>query len=146
MIGLIQRVSHASVDVEGQTIGEIDHGLLVFLGVEKDDNTQQLSELARKVCHYRIFADDNGKTNLNVQQVAGSLLVISQFTLCADTQKGLRPGFSLGASPEHAELLYKQFCQQCRSQYELPVATGEFGADMQVSLTNDGPMTFWLQV
>lgn len=145
MIGLIQRVSQASVTVAGQTIGAIDKGLLVLLGVEQGDDQSKLTELARKVCNYRVFADADGKTNLNVSQAGGELLVVSQFTLCADTHKGLRPGFSKAAAPELANQLYQQFCQQCEA-FGLSVATGEFGADMQVALVNDGPMTFWLKV
>ncbi|MFM2480689.1 D-aminoacyl-tRNA deacylase [Celerinatantimonas sp. YJH-8] len=145
MIALIQRVSRASVAVNGQTIGQVSQGLLVLLGVEQGDNKSKLAELARKVCHYRIFADAQGKTNLNVQQIGGELLIVSQFTLCADTHKGLRPGFSLAAQPEMAERYYRRFCEICQD-YGLRVATGEFGADMQVELVNDGPMTFWLQV
>ncbi|MFM2475811.1 D-aminoacyl-tRNA deacylase [Celerinatantimonas sp. MCCC 1A17872] len=145
MIGLIQRVSQASVTVAGQTIGAIDKGLLVLLGVEQGDDQSKLTELARKVCNYRVFADADGKTNLNVSQAGGELLVVSQFTLCADTHKGLRPGFSKAAAPELANQLYQQFCQQCEA-LGLSVATGEFGADMQVALVNDGPMTFWLKV
>lgn len=145
MIALIQRVSRASVAVNEQPIGAIDQGLLVLLGVEQGDDEKKLAELARKVCHYRIFADENGKTNLNVQQAGGSLLVVSQFTLCADTHSGLRPGFSLAAAPEMADDYYQKFCHACRD-YGLAVETGQFGADMQVELVNDGPMTFWLQV
>ncbi|MFM2486077.1 D-aminoacyl-tRNA deacylase [Celerinatantimonas yamalensis] len=145
MIGLIQRVSRASVTISGNTAGAIEQGLLVLLGVEQGDDASHVEALARKVCHYRVFADAQGKTNLNVQQIGGALLVVSQFTLCADTQKGLRPGFSKAAEPSQAQQLYQQFCQSCEG-YGLRIATGEFGADMQVELVNDGPMTFWLQV
>lgn len=145
MIGLIQRVMKASVTVAGQSVGSIDKGLLVLLGVERGDDEVKLAELARKVCNYRVFADSEGKTNLNVSQAGGELLVVSQFTLCADTHKGLRPGFSKAAEPELAKQLYQQFCQQCEA-LGVRVATGQFAADMQVGLVNDGPMTFWLQV
>lgn len=144
MIALIQRVKWANVRVEEQTIGEIGVGLLVLLGVEKHDNEAQADKLLEKVLHYRVFSDEQGKMNLNVQQAGGSLLVISQFTLAADTQKGLRPSFSSAAASAQAEALYHYFCQ--RSAERLPTQTGQFAADMQVSLQNDGPVTFWLQV
>ncbi|MGV6987866.1 D-aminoacyl-tRNA deacylase [Testudinibacter sp. P80/BLE/0925] len=144
MIALIQRVTRAAVTVENQTVGEIGHGLLVLLGVEKEDDQAKADKLLEKVLAYRVFADDNGKMNLNVKQVNGSVLVVSQFTLAADTHKGLRPSFSNGAAPQSAEQLYAYFSEQCRAQ--IRTATGIFAADMQVSLTNDGPVTFWLQV
>lgn len=144
MIGLIQRVKWAKVEVENQTVGEIGAGLLVLLGVEQGDDTATADRLLDKVLHYRVFADDNGKMNLNVQQAGGSLLVVSQFTLAADTQKGLRPSFSRGASPADAERLYNYFHQQAARK--ILTQTGQFAADMQVSLQNDGPVTFWLQV
>ncbi|KMJ44587.1 D-tyrosyl-tRNA(Tyr) deacylase [Xenorhabdus khoisanae] len=145
MIGLIQRVTQAKVVVEGETIGEIGPGLLVLLGVEKDDNPQKAQRLCEKIMGYRVFSDEQGKMNLNVQQVQGSLLVVSQFTLAADTQKGLRPGFSGGAEPKKADELYRYFVEQCRIT-GVKTEMGEFAADMKVSLTNDGPVTFWLQV
>ena len=145
MIALIQRVTQASVCVADQTIGEIGPGLLVLLGVEQGDDQAKATKLCEKVIKYRIFADQQGKTNLNVQQAGGSLLVVSQFTLVADTDKGLRPGFSKGASPEQAKHLYEYFVSACRDQ-GLATETGEFAADMQVSLVNDGPVTFMLEV
>lgn len=144
MIALIQRVKWAKVEVESQVVGEISHGLLVLLGVEQGDDQAKADRLLNKVLHYRIFADEQGKMNLNVQQAGGSLLVVSQFTLAADTAKGLRPSFSRGASPDLAEALYDYFHQQAASK--IPTQTGQFAADMQVSLQNDGPVTFWLQV
>ena len=144
MIALIQRVSQAKVDVNGETIGKIGKGLLVLLGVEKEDNREKADKLAEKVLNYRIFSDENDKMNLNVQQVKGELLIVSQFTLAAETQKGLRPSFSKGAPPALANELYEYFIQKCAGK--LPVSTGQFAADMQVSLTNDGPVTFWLNV
>ena len=144
MIALIQRVTQAKVDVNGETIGQIGKGLLVLLGVEKEDNQEKADKLAEKVLNYRIFSDENDKMNLNVQQVQGELLIVSQFTLAADTQKGLRPSFSKGAAPALANELYEYFIQKCSEK--LPVSTGQFAADMQVSLTNDGPVTFWLNV
>lgn len=144
MIALIQRVKYAKVEVENQTVGEITHGLLVLLGVEKDDDQAKADKLLEKVLNYRVFSDENDKMNLNVQQVGGSLLVVSQFTLAADTQKGLRPSFSRGANPSDAERLYNYFHQQAAQK--IHTQTGQFAADMQVSLQNDGPVTFWLQV
>lgn len=144
MIALIQRVTQANVDIAGETVGAINQGLLVLLGVEKDDNEQKAKRLCEKVCGYRIFSDENDKMNLNVQQAGGSLLVVSQFTLAAETQKGMRPGFSNGA-PELAKNLYHYFIEQCQLQ-GLETQTGQFAADMQITLTNDGPVTFWLQV
>lgn len=145
MIALIQRVTQAKVEVKGQIVGQIGKGLLVLLGVEKEDDQAKADKLAEKVLNYRIFSDENDKMNLNVQQAGGSLLVVSQFTLAAETQKGMRPGFSNGAPPEMAENLYHYFVEQCKQQ-GLETQTGQFAADMQVTLTNDGPVTFWLQV
>ncbi|KAE9531733.1 D-aminoacyl-tRNA deacylase [Ursidibacter arcticus] len=144
MIALIQRVKWAKVEVEQQVIGEITTGLLVLLGVEQQDDQASADKLLEKVLNYRVFADENGKMNLNVQQAQGSLLVVSQFTLAADTQKGLRPSFSRGASPTQAETLYDYFADQAKQR--ITTQTGKFAADMQVSLQNDGPVTFWLQV
>ncbi|SUT85635.1 D-tyrosyl-tRNA(Tyr) deacylase [Actinobacillus ureae] len=144
MIGLIQRVKWAKVEVEDQTVGEIAHGLLVLLGVEQGDNQAKADKLLEKVLNYRVFSDEQGKINLNVQQAGGSLLVVSQFTLAADTNKGLRPSFSRGAAPQEANALYEYFHQQAAQK--IHTQTGQFAADMQVSLQNDGPVTFWLQV
>ncbi|MDP5135957.1 D-aminoacyl-tRNA deacylase [Rheinheimera baltica] len=144
MKALIQRVKQASVNVAGCTVGEIGPGLLVLLGVEAKDNEADISKLVHKVCHYRVFSDADGKMNLNVQQAGGSLLVVSQFTLAADTQSGLRPSFTPAAQPDVAQQYYQQFVERCRA-VGVEVATGQFGADMQVSLINDGPVTFLLQ-
>ena len=144
MIALIQRVTHAKVDVNGETVGQINKGLLVLLGVEKEDDQHKADRLAEKVLNYRVFSDADGKMNLNVQQAGGEILVVSQFTLSADTQKGLRPSFSKGAPPELAERLYEYFIQKCGQK--ITVFSGRFATDMQVSLTNDGPVTFWLNV
>jgi len=133
VIGLIQRVSEANVTVAGNVIGEIGKGMLVLLGVEKEDGDAEIEKLANKLCRYRMF--------LNVEQVGGEILVVSQFTLVADTQKGNRPGFSRGASPEHGQAIYEKFVQSLKDK-GMVVATGEFGADMQVGLINDGPVTF----
>ena len=145
MIALIQRVTRASVSVENALTGEIGPGLLVLLGVEKDDDEQKANRLCERVLGYRIFSDADGKMNLNVQQAGGSVLVVSQFTLAADTGRGMRPSFSRGAEPSRAEALYDYFVERCRAQ-DIETATGRFAADMQVSLVNDGPVTFWLQV
>ena len=145
MIALIQRVKQAKVEVAGQTISEIGQGILVLLGVEKDDDKVKTQKLCQKVMNYRIFSDQQGKMNLNVQQVAGELLVVSQFTLVADTQSGNRPSFSSAAPAQLGEELYQYFVECCQIS-EVPCPTGEFGADMQVSLLNDGPVTFQLQV
>lgn len=144
MIALIQRVKQASVTVEDQIIGKINHGLLILLGVEQDDDEQKAIRLCEKVLGYRIFSDNDGKMNLNVNQAQGEVLVVSQFTLVADTQKGMRPSFTKGAKPEDAKRLYQFFVEQC--QKNIKTQTGQFAADMQVSLVNDGPVTFWLQV
>ena len=145
MIALIQRVSEAKVVVDGATIGEIDKGLLVLLGVEREDNIDKMQKLATKVMSYRVFADENGKTNLNLEQVGGSLLVVSQFTLAADTSRGLRPSFSGAGTPDMARELYEAFVDFCKSK-GVNTQTGQFAADMKVSLVNDGPVTFNLQV
>ncbi|RPE00955.1 D-tyrosyl-tRNA(Tyr) deacylase [Candidatus Pantoea deserta] len=145
MIALIQRVLNASVSVDRAVVGEIGPGLLVLLGVEKGDDEKRAERLAEKVLGYRIFSDEQGKMNLNVQQSGGSLLVVSQFTLAADTQKGMRPSFSGGAAPDEANRLYEYFSDCCRRQ-GVATANGRFAADMQVALVNDGPVTFWLQV
>lgn len=145
MIALIQRVSAASVAVDNQIIGEIGAGLLVLLGVEKKDDDQKARRLCDKVLGYRVFGDENDKMNLNVHQAGGSVLVVSQFTLAADTRKGMRPSFSGGAAPAEAERLYNVFSDCCRAS-GITTASGRFAADMQVSLVNDGPVTFWLQV
>ena len=145
MIGLIQRVSEANVTVAGEIIGEIGKGMLVLLGVEKEDGDAEIEKLANKLCRYRMFSDEDGKMNLNIEQVGGEILVVSQFTLVADTQKGNRPGFSRGATPEHGEAIYKKFVHALRAK-GMAVSTGEFGADMQVGLVNDGPVTFHFNV
>ncbi|GEA61349.1 D-aminoacyl-tRNA deacylase [Vibrio comitans] len=144
MIALIQRVSEAAVKVDGEVVGEIGKGLLVLLGVERDDDEAKAKRLMERVTTYRVFGDDEDKMNLNVKQVDGSVLVVSQFTLPADTKKGTRAGFSRGAAPADAERLYEYFSDRCAEV--LPTERGRFAADMKVSLVNDGPVTFWLQV
>ncbi|MFT5295851.1 MAG: D-tyrosyl-tRNA(Tyr) deacylase [Colwellia sp.] len=143
MIALIQRVSQANVSVNQKVIGEIEQGILVLLAIEPDDNEAKAKRLAERVAGYRIFEDDAGKMNLNVKQIKGDILVISQFTLAADTNSGMRPSFTTAAKPEVSIPLYKSFCRQLR-EYGFAVPTGEFGADMKVSLVNDGPVTFTL--
>ncbi|NQY87495.1 MAG: D-tyrosyl-tRNA(Tyr) deacylase [Colwellia sp.] len=145
MIALLQRVSSASVTVNNQLIGEIAQGLLVFLAVQPEDTKAKAQRLAERVARYRLFNDDNGKMNLNVKQVDGDILVVSQFTLAADTNSGLRPSFTTAAKADFSKELYQYFCQQLREQ-GFKVPTGEFAADMQVQLLNDGPVTFTLTI
>ncbi|RYV03118.1 D-tyrosyl-tRNA(Tyr) deacylase [Shewanella sp. OPT22] len=144
MKAIIQRVKQAQVDVNNKTIGQINQGILILLGVEQQDTQQDAEQLAQRIINYRIFNDDDGKMNLNLEQIQGELLVISQFTLAADTRRGRRPSFSSAATPQHAEQLYCHFVDYCKKQ-NITTATGEFGADMQVSLVNDGPVTFALE-
>ena len=145
MKALIQRVSQACVRVNGQAVGTIDQGLLVFLAVQHEDDPDCVVRLLEKILNYRVFSDQQGKMNLNVQQIKGELLIVSQFTLAADTKKGLRPSFSSAAVPGIAERLYNYFITQAKLRYPR-IATGEFGADMKVELINDGPVTFLLEV
>lgn len=143
MKALIQRVSSAQVNVNGETVGKIGQGLLVLLGVERDDDRARAEKLLDKLLQYRIFSDADGKMNLSVQDVSGGVLLVSQFTLAADTNKGLRPSFSCAASPELARELYDYAVAYLQRQHS-DVATGIFAADMQVQLVNDGPVTFLL--
>lgn len=144
MLGLIQRVKKAAVDVDGKCVGEIGQGLLLLLGLEKTDTEATANKLIDKILAYRVFADEQNKMNTNVQQVGGGVLVVSQFTLAADTQKGLRPSFSCAMPPAQAEQLYNYFVKQLKTKHPT-IATGIFAADMQVSLVNDGPVTFILK-
>lgn len=144
MQGLIQRVSSASVTIDQQVYGQINQGILLLLGVQKTDTREHADKLLQKVINYRIFSDAEGKMNLSLQDIGGELLIISQFTLAADTKKGLRPSFSSAAPPEQAEALYDYFLAQANGLYG-GVSNGIFGADMQVSLCNDGPVTFNLE-
>jgi D-tyrosyl-tRNA(Tyr) deacylase len=144
MLGLIQRVSSASVAIDNRLEGNIDQGILLLLGIEKNDNEESINQLLNKILNYRIFNDKQGKMNLSLNDIAGDLLVVSQFTLAADTKKGMRPSFSSAAPPEPAEALYDSFLKQAQIKCQGEVASGEFGADMQVSLCNDGPVTFLL--
>lgn len=143
MIAVIQRSKNASVSVDGSTIGKIDHGLVILLGVFREDGEPDADFLAAKIAGLRIFNDEFGKMNLSVKDVSGSVLVISQFTLCGDWRKGRRPSYINAAPPDKGEALYHYFID-CLKRENLPVATGEFGAMMDVSLINDGPVTFVL--
>jgi len=145
MIGLIQRVSHASVRVDNQVCGEIDKGILLLLAVEPKDQESHAERLLEKVLNYRVFSDSEGKMNLSLRDIQGGLLVVSQFTLAANTKKGLRPSFTSAAAPAHAEALYNLFASSAKAIHD-KTQYGIFGADMQVSLCNDGPVTFSLQV
>ena len=141
---VLQRVKSASVSIEGTVVGEIEQGFLLLVGVGPDDTRDDASYLARKIAGMRIFSDENGKMNLSIDQVGGKILSVSQFTLFADTKKGNRPSFTGAASPEAANKLYEEFNEILRTEYGLIVETGEFAADMQVSLVNDGPVTIIL--
>lgn len=146
MIGLLQRVTQARVDVEGESVGAITGGLLVLLAVEPTDTSAEADRLADRLVRYRVFADEAGRMNLSLLDTGGSLLLVPQFTLAADTGKGLRPSFTGAAPPGLGETLFDRTAQSARALLgPRRVATGRFGAHMQVSLTNDGPVTFWLQ-
>ena len=142
---LLQRVTQASVTVADEVVGEIDQGLLVLVGVEPEDTEQTVTRMAERLLRYRVFPDAEGKMNLNVAQVQGSILLVSQFTLAADTTSGNRPGFSTAAPPEQASNLCDQLADALRKG-DVQVETGRFGADMQVALVNDGPVTFLREV
>ena len=140
MIALVQRVTAANVAVGGETIASIGKGILALVGIEKTDSEAEAQRLAERVLGYRIFPDTAGKMNLSLKDIGGELLAVPQFTLVADTSSGMRPSFSIGASPELGERLFRLFVQETKAQ------SGRFGADMKVSLVNDGPVTFWLRV
>jgi D-tyrosyl-tRNA(Tyr) deacylase len=144
MIGLLQRVSGASVVVDGATVGAIDAGLMVLVCAERNDTEREADALLAKLLGYRVFADEAGKMNRSVTDVAGGLLLVPQFTLAADTKSGTRPSFTPAAAPADGLRLFNYFVEQARLKHAV-VQTGQFGADMKVSLTNDGPVTFWLQ-
>jgi D-tyrosyl-tRNA(Tyr) deacylase len=145
MKALIQRVTFAKVEVAGNCVAEIEKGLLVFIGIEKQDTEGHADKLFEKILSYRVFSDKEGKMNLGLHAIDGGLLLVSQFTLAADTQKGSRPSFSSAATPDHAEVLYKYLVKQAKTKYS-KTETGIFAADMKVSLTNDGPVTFLITV
>ena len=142
---LLQRVKYAGVTVAGKQVSHINQGLLIFLGVEKNDTAAQADFLAKKAANLRIFEDENQKMNLSVQDIKGEVLVVSQFTLAGDTSRGNRPGFETAAAPQDANALYKYFPDRLRNVHNLPVQNGIFQADMQVELLNDGPVTFMLE-
>lgn len=144
MKALIQRVRHAQVEVDDTIIGQIGPGMLVLVGIDAHDQDASVDKLADRLLKYRLFSDDQGRMNRNVVEIEGGILLVSQFTLSADTQKGLRPGFSTAAGPEEGQRLFERVVARVRHQYPT-VETGKFGADMQVSLQNDGPVTFLLQ-
>jgi len=141
---LIQRVSSAKVEVDGEVTGEINQGLLVLLGIEKYDEQAEANKMIKRLLSYRVFNDENNKMNLSVEAIDGGILVVSQFTLVADTNSGTRPGFSTAKPPQEAQALYDYFMHRLNQSYS-QVANGIFGADMQVSLVNDGPVTFLLE-
>jgi len=145
MIGLIQRVSRASVTVDDLVVGEIGRGLLVLLGVQRGDSATEADRLLDKLLTYRVFEDEEGRMNRSLLDTGGQLLIVSQFTLAAETRKGTRPGFSTAAAPGDAEHCYEHVVRAARARVP-HVATGRFGAPMQVALVNDGPVTFWLEV
>lgn len=144
MIALIQRVSSASVQVDGNIVGEIEGGLLALVGVQKEDSHEEAKRLLEKVLNYRVFPDAEQRMNKSLRDTGGGLLLVSQFTLAADTKKGTRPSFTPAAAPDHAEALYDHLVVLARQSHGR-VATGRFAADMKVSLVNDGPVTFWLE-
>lgn len=144
MIALIQRVSAAHVDVDGETVGCIDAGLLALVAVQPGDGEAQTQRLLERLLGYRIFADDEGKMNRSLEQTGGGLLLVSQFTLAADTRQGMRPGFSTAASPAEAERWFNRLVELAKNRHSR-VEIGRFGAHMKISLINDGPVTFWLE-
>jgi D-tyrosyl-tRNA(Tyr) deacylase len=144
MIGLLQRVRRAHVDVDGRTVGAIERGLTVLVGVQRGDTAAQADRLLERLLGYRVFPDADDKMNLSVHDIGGGLLLVPQFTLAANTKKGMRPSFTPAAAPEDGRPLFEYLLARAREQHS-PVASGEFGADMQVTLTNDGPVTFWLE-
>lgn len=144
MIGLLQRVTQARVEVAGETIGAIDRGLLVLIGIEKGDSEAQAERLLERLLGYRVFPDPAGRMNLSVKDIQGDLLLVPQFTLPADTKKGMRPSFTPAALPAEGERLFNYLLARAGELHQ-PVAGGRFGANMQVSLTNDGPVTLWLR-
>jgi len=145
MIGLIQRVSSASVATGGRVLGSIDHGLVALIAVQRGDRSAQVARLVERLLAYRVFEDKQGKMNLDLTQVNGGMLLVPQFTLAADTGKGNRPSFTRAADPEHGKALYDELVTTAKSLWN-KVETGEFGANMSVSLVNQGPVTFWLEV
>jgi D-tyrosyl-tRNA(Tyr) deacylase len=145
MLALIQRVTEARVTVAGETVGAIGPGLLALIGVEPGDGPARVAKLGDRLLRYRVFQDPDGKMNLSLADTGGGLLLVSQFTLAADTRSGLRPSFSTAAPPAEAERIFGELVDYCRQYHRNPVETGRFGANMQVALVNDGPVTFLLR-
>jgi len=146
MLALIQRVTEARVVVDGQVVGAIGSGLLALIGIQPDDGPGQVAKLGERLLRYRVFGDEAGRMNRSLADTGGGLLLVSQFTLAADTASGLRPSFSTAAPPAEAERIFADLVAYCRQHHESPVETGRFGANMQVHLVNDGPVTFLLRV
>lgn len=144
MIGLLQRVTHAEVTVDGEVIGRIERGLMVLVAVHRDDTEKDVARLAERLLGYRVFPDEEGRMNRSVSDISGGLLLVPQFTLTADTKKGMRASFTKGAPPDMASAFFDKLVTACRAGLDT-VETGAFGANMRVSLTNDGPVTFWLE-
>lgn len=144
MIALLQRVSEGRIVIDGRCVASIASGLVVLVGVQRDDTCDRADRLLDRLLAYRVFGDERGRMNLSLKNVGGGLLLVPQFTLAADTRKGLRPGFSSAAPPERGRILFEHTVARASALYE-PVAAGQFGADMQVALVNDGPVTFWLE-
>ncbi|GAB3510724.1 D-aminoacyl-tRNA deacylase [Pseudoxanthomonas daejeonensis] len=145
MLALIQRVARASVEVDGQVVGQVGDGLLALVGVQPGDDASKVKRMTERLLGYRVFADDAGKMNRSLADTGGGLLLVSQFTLVADTDAGMRPSFSTAAPPDAAERVFSQLVESCRNQHAGGVETGRFGAHMVVSLVNDGPVTFLLR-
>jgi D-tyrosyl-tRNA(Tyr) deacylase len=145
MIGLLQRVSEGRVEIDGRCVAEIGQGLVVLVGVQRDDDEAKADRLLERILGYRVFPDEEGRMNLSLRVLGGGLLLVPQFTLAADTRKGTRAGFSTAADPVLGETLFRYLVKQAAAQHH-PVASGVFGADMQVGLINNGPVTFWLEI
>jgi len=145
MIGLLQRVSQARIEIKGELVASIGQGLLVLIGVEREDDQRKAERMLERLLGYRVFADADGRMNVSLAQMGGGLLLVPQFTLVADTRKGTRPGFSRAASPRQGQQVFDYLLEYAEIRHS-PVAGGVFGADMQVALVNDGPVTFWLQI
>lgn len=145
MLTLIQRVTEARVDVDGECAGRIGHGLLALVGIEPGDGDAQVARMVERLLGYRVFADEEGRMNRSLADTGGGLLLVSQFTLAADTRKGMRPGFSTAAAPDAAEAVFGRLLAECRARHGGAVETGRFGAHMAVALVNDGPVTFLLR-
>ena len=143
MIGLLQRVTEAAVRIDGDVVGQIDQGLMVLVGVQRDDEPRDIGRLGERILGYRVFSDEGGKMNLSVTDIEGGLLLVPQFTLAADTKKGMRASFTRAAAPEKGSEYFDELVKRCRRELRV-VETGRFGANMKVSLVNDGPVTFWL--